>query len=308
MTGRSPGAVGPHPSLASGLPEPLSNILDRLCCPECGHALKQEGDDVACTACRRIFACRRNVVDLRPTTSHTKSEFQDWTKHWAPTAQQSIPQRFFSLYRKAVFARTVAYFVHRYFPAEGVLVEAGSGTSETSIRIDKRRGGRMLVAVDIVPEVLDGCAEVMDVRLGGDIFRLPFVAESVDGIWNVGVMEHFTHDKIDAILREMYRVLRPGGRIILLWPASNSIPQKLLRATERVINLARRGDRFQFHPDEISKLRSRHEALDVMTRNGIEPLEVEFGWRSLMAFRTVVGQRPATPSNAHDMTHAQGSC
>ncbi len=66
----------------------------------------------------------------------------------------------------------------------------------------------------------------MDVRLGGDIFCLPFQRNSVDGVWNVGVMEHFTHDQIDQIMREFHRVLKPKGQFVIttpnyrsLWPA-----------------------------------------------------------------------------------------
>src|SRR5205823_4994282 len=149
-------------------------------------------------------------------------------------------------------ARTVAYFVERYFSTRGVFVEAGSGTSETSIRVDKRGGDRTLVALDLIVPVLEQCDPVMDVRVAGDIFRLPFADDSVDGIWNVGVMEHFTHDQIDAILRELHRVLRPGGRVILLWPGSDSIPQKMLEAVAWVVNLRPRPKTFRFHPPEIS--------------------------------------------------------
>ncbi len=141
-----------------------------------------------------------------------------WTEHWSDDRQQSISQRFFSFYRKAVFARTVRYFINRYFPTEGIFVEAGSGTAETSMRIDKRGGARKLVATDIVQPVLRQCHPVMDSRVCGDIFNMPYAADSVDGIWNVGVMEHFTHEQIDSIMTEFHRILKPGHRIILLWP------------------------------------------------------------------------------------------
>src|SRR5262249_41585528 len=150
-------------------------------------------------------------------------------------------------------------FLDRYFPASGVFVEAGSGTSETSIRVDKRGGSRTLVALDLIVPVLEMCDPVMDVRVSGDIFRLPFADDSIDGIWNVGVMEHFTHEQIDAIMRELLRVLRPGARVVLLWPGSDSIPQKMLEAVAWVVNLRPKQETFRFHPPEISRLRStRH--------------------------------------------------
>ena len=234
-----------------------------------------------------------SVLDLRPSGRTAVQGDQDaWSDHWSDEKQASLVQRFFSWYRKAVFARTVAHFVGRYFPERGVFIEAGCGTSETSIRINKRGGACTLVALDLIIPVLEQCNPVMDVRIGGDIFRLPFADDSVDGIWNVGVMEHFTHEQIDAILQELRRVLRPGARVILLWPGSDSIPQKMLEVVAWFINLRRREQPFRFHPAEISRLRSSRQGREVLARNGLETVTIDPGPRSLMAFKTVVGQKP----------------
>jgi len=273
-------------------PTAPSLVLDRLACPACGTALTPVASGVDCPACGARFPQTDGVLDLRLPDAERKPEFEDWTAHWSGANQRSVPQRFFSFYRQAVFARTVAWFIDRYFPPAGVFVEAGSGTAETSMRISKRDGARVLVAVDLVLPVVARCHPVMDVRLAGDIFHLPFASGSVDGIWNVGVMEHFTHDLIDAILLEFRRVLRPGAPVLLLWPATDSLPQKGLRAVEAVVNLRRGAAPFRFHPDEISKLRSSAEARAVLQRNGFEPVTVDAGLRSLFAFKTVVGRRP----------------
>lgn len=211
-----------------------------------------------------------------------------WSEHWSDARQKSIAQRFFSFYRKAVFSRTVRYFTGRFFPTDGMFVEAGSGTAETSMRIDKCGGGRRLVATDIVQPVLMQCHPVMDFRVCGDIFNLPYADESIDGIWNVGVMEHFTHDQIDAIMTEFRRILKPDHKVILLWPGSDSIPQKMLRLVELVINARKEKKDFSFHPPEISQLRSRKEGIDVLERNGFRSVYFDYGWRSLMAFKTLV--------------------
>jgi SAM-dependent methyltransferase len=158
--------------------------------------------------------------------------------------------------------------------------------------IDKRGGARTLVALDLIRPVLERCHPVMDVKACGDIFALPFQSDSVDGIWNVGVMEHFTHDQIDAILREFRRVLKPGCRVVLLWPAKFSIPQRILRVLEWFINLRRSADdKFRFHPDEISQLRSVRQGKEVLTRNGFRPVAIDIGLRTLMAFETIVGEK-----------------
>lgn len=272
---------------------PMRRLVERLACPQCGRSVATSSDGLRCVGCNARVPALDGIFDLRPAETKNKPEFSDWTKHWDPSNQQLFSQRFFSFYRKAVFARSVAWFIRRYFPPAGVFVEAGSGTAETSMRIDKKDGARLLVAADIIPPVLRHCHPIMDVRIGADNFHLPFGDGSIDGLWNVGVMEHFTHDRIDAMMREFRRVLAPGAPILLLWPATDSLPQKGLRLVEKVINRGKQGEHFKFHPDEISKLRSSEEGRDVLRRNEFEPVAVDAGLRTLMAFKTVVGRKPA---------------
>jgi SAM-dependent methyltransferase len=276
---------------------PADRMAGVLACPQCRTRVERRGESMDCPACGAAYRTVNGILDLRPGSAAGKPEETAWTEHWSAERQHSFSQRFFSFYRKAVFARAVAHFVDRYLPREGVLLEAGSGTSETSMLIDKRGGARTLVALDLIRPVLERCHPVMDVRVCGDIFALPFANASLDGIWNVGVMEHFTHTQIDALMGEFRRVLKPGGRLVLLWPARFSIPQRILRVLEFFINLRRsRADKFRFHPDEISQLRSIRQGREVLARNGFRPVAIDIGLRTLMAFETLVGESAAPVS------------
>jgi SAM-dependent methyltransferase len=244
-----------------------------------------------CESCDTSYPVDKGIADLREGLGGDDDVVTQWNEHWDAGKQRTLSQQFFRLYRKAVFARTVQYYVNRYFDRGGVFVEAGSGTAETSGRIDKCGSQRTLVAVDAIVPVLEDCDPIMDVRIAANIFHLPFREGSIDGIWNVGVMEHFTHEEIERILYEFHRVLKTKGIVILLWPATNSIPQKLLRLTERVVNRMNPDGEFRFHPPEISLLRSVKEGRQMLGRNGFEARQIDFGFRSLMAFRTVIGEK-----------------
>lgn len=226
------------------------------------------------------------MADLR--VNAVGREVDDWSGHWAEARQNTAVQRFFSWYRRVVFSRTVRHYCERYFPPTGIFLEAGSGTSETSMRLDKLGGRRILVALDIVPSVLKRCHPIMDVRLAGDIFCLPFAGASLDGLWNVGVMEHFTEAEIDSILSEFRRVLKPRAPMVLLWPGSDSVPQKLLAIVQRLVRVCGRPG-FRFHPPEIGQLRSLRQGRRILERNRFEVLHLGFGLRSLFAFKVLVG-------------------
>jgi SAM-dependent methyltransferase len=279
VTDVAPPRAGLHPAV-----DPL------LRCPLC-HGELDLGDPVTCVGCGARYPWRAGVASLIPAGPDDRKDLSDWTAHWEAGNQGLVSQRFFSWYRHVIFAPTVAHYFREFFPERGVFLEAGCGTSETSERIPKHGGNRVLIAADLVPEIAARAHPVMDVRMACDAFQLPFATGSLDGIWNVGVMEHFLHADIDRMVREFARVLRPGAPLVMLWPARTSIPQRLLRIAEFFINLRPRPTRFRFHPDEISQLRSSAEGFDVLRRNGLQPVEVSGEWRSLFAFKVVVGRR-----------------
>lgn len=51
----------------------------------------------------------------------------------------------------------------------------------------------------------------------GDVKRMGFADNSLDGYWSIGVIEHF-FDGYGEILKEMERVIKPGGFLFLTFP------------------------------------------------------------------------------------------
>ncbi len=141
----------------------------------------------------------------------------DWDVHWR-AQRRSLFGRICSLYRRHIRARSVAYHFERFFPPAGVFAECGSGSSETSCRIKVRQ--RTLVAIDFSSEALLRASRRPQIKhcVQADIRSLPFEDQSLDGIWNLGVMEHFPEDEQRSILGEFRRVLKIGGRLMLWWP------------------------------------------------------------------------------------------
>ncbi|MBI5060818.1 MAG: class I SAM-dependent methyltransferase [Candidatus Aenigmarchaeota archaeon] len=214
---------------------------------------------------------------------------KNWDDYW--DKNNSWFGRVLELYRKMLIANSISYYTNKFFPDSGIFLEAGSGTSQTSIKIPKKN--RKLIALDISKEALEKTRDIrnMDERVNADILCLPFKNSSLDGIWNHGVLEHFSQKRIQNILREFRRVLKPGSHAVLFWPPKHGSAQIALNPIEFALNLVMRR-KFQLFPDEISKLSCRSEARYIIEKSGLEFVDVYFNHKDLFTNYAVVCRKP----------------
>ncbi len=101
-----------------------------------------------------------------------------------------------------------------YIPNQAVLLDVGCGHSATFLRtissrlssgygVDFKVGDRQFGNIITQQLILEE--------------QLPFADQMFDVVTMLAVLEHITHE--EAILREIYRVLVPGGRLILTVPS-----------------------------------------------------------------------------------------
>jgi ubiquinone/menaquinone biosynthesis C-methylase UbiE len=126
----------------------------------------------------------------------------------------------------------------------------------------------------------------------GSIFNLPFPNNTFDGIYNLGVMEHFSNEEINQILNEFHRVLKPNGKLLLFWPharATSVLMLKLCHIFMRSILASKK----QLHPPEISLIQSRNHASKILTSNNFRLSGYDFGSSDLWIQSVLVGSKNA---------------
>lgn len=179
----------------------------------------------------------------------------NWENHWKNlNKNKSILGKIYKFNRKKLIAGLIANSFKKYFPKEGIFVDAGCGTSQTSIKINK--DGKILVGIDLSYNILKEARNYLNYTINADIFKLPFKNKSIDGIWNAGVMEHFTLEEINQILNEFKRVLKKKGICLLFWPAVYGPVNITTKALEFILNKILRRN-YKFFPDEVSQLKSK---------------------------------------------------
>lgn len=218
---------------------------------------------------------------------------EEWDAHWARLAgPASTFGRIASLVRDQILSRAVRSYADRYFPRTGVLVEMGCGSAESSNRL--RADGRRLVALDFSAGALRQASGVgvFCSFVQGDLERLPFGDATLDGAWNLGVLEHFDQEKGIRILAELRRVLRPGGTAVLFWPPEFGSSRFVLAPIEFVRSRLS-GRPFTFFPDEVNRLRSRAHARKILAEAGLSAVAVDFSARAGFIHLVVVARRTA---------------
>ncbi len=122
--------------------------------------------------------------------------------------------------------------------------------------------------------------------------HLPFPDASFDGAYNLGVMEHFTAAEIGKILAELRRVLKPGGKVVVLWPHARATSVMVLNTFHWVVNVVFRQN-VRLHPAEISLLPSRQFAEECFHAAGFQVVGYHFGVRDFFVQAVIVAELAA---------------
>jgi len=96
------------------------------------------------------------------------------------------------------------------------IIDVGCGEGITLEKLVKLYPGKQITGIDSEPENIDICQKHGLPVQYGTVFNLPFETDSIDCALFFEVIEHL--DEPNKALEEINRVLRPGGRLILIFP------------------------------------------------------------------------------------------
>ncbi|MET0866405.1 MAG: methyltransferase domain-containing protein [Nakamurella sp.] len=102
-----------------------------------------------------------------------------------------------------------------YVPADGTVVDLGAGNCEFSNAITARRR----VAIDLNPDTKRFADSGVEVILTSSTDMSALGNESVNTVFTSNFFEHLpTKEMLLETLRESYRILLPGGKLVVLMP------------------------------------------------------------------------------------------
>jgi 2-polyprenyl-3-methyl-5-hydroxy-6-metoxy-1,4-benzoquinol methylase len=217
----------------------------------------------------------------------------NWDKYWESKGREvekstyDVIARF---YRKHLIKPTLNHFIRKTFAPQAELMHAGCGGGE--VDTDIVRYARV-TAVDISSNAVAKYRANHGVRaecMVMDIFHLSNMKRRFDGLYNLGVMEHFEEDQIRQILTEFNRILKPGGRLVLFWPPVYGMSVIALRIIHFVLNQILRRN-IQLHPPEPSKARSRRQIQKLLDESEFDLESFSFGIRDAFTYAVIIAAK-----------------
>ncbi len=219
-------------------------------------------------------------------------EEKEWDNYWTKkqTFSQSIYRFIASFYRQFIIKKTLNHFIQQEFKTNLKLLHAGSGGGQVD---EDLLSNYNVTALDISSEALKLYERNNGKKaklMKASIFEIPAKSSTFDGIYNLGVMEHFSREEDVKILKEFGRILKPSGKIILFWPPKFGFTVMFLNSTHFVLNnILNRSIRL--HPDEISLIQSKEHVEKILKEAGFKLNKMYFGPRDLFTYCVVIGKK-----------------
>ena len=244
----------------------------------------------------KLATARRTLVKAaQPRFAQPESRAMRvaWDDYWGDKGERkdrSLYDAVASFYRNRIIKPSLNHFIRQNFPAGAHLIHAGCGGGEVDVDVVRYA---KVTAVDISPIALTKynalhCDHAETVLV--DIFALSGLGHKFDGLYNLGVMEHFEEPELRRLFLEFNAVLKPGGRLVLFWPPAYGLSVIALHGIHFVLNQVLRRN-VQLHPPEPTKVRSRRQIARYLEGAGFQLTAMNFGIRDMFTYAIIIAQK-----------------
>ena len=222
------------------------------------------------------------------------AKIRAWDEYWLKSKSPlfRIYGWIAALYRKYLIKRNLDRLLTDHFPAKSRLLHAGCGSGQVDTEVTRAHS---VIALDLSAPALKVYQQIHDDShdlVRGTIFSLPIKDATIDGIYHLGVMEHFDEREIQQILAEFHRILKPGGKMAVFWPPRFGLSVRALSLAHFVLNrIFRRG--VKLHPDEITLLESKSHAYGLFDKARFDVDDYYFGVKDFFTYCMVVVSKRA---------------
>lgn len=175
-------------------------------------------------------------------TFNTRDNRQFWQSHQGS-------------YQGATNSSALIFLVRPYVGKH--ILDAGAGDGSLVRQLQSEVAHALVRGIDLAPK----SADVEQ----GDITNLSYASSSFDTAFCAEVIEHLSPEDTARVLRELWRVLMPGGVLVLTTPYAENLEEDTVHCPKCNVRFHRWGHQQSFVDDDFRQLALQH---------GFEPLSI----------------------------------
>jgi SAM-dependent methyltransferase len=186
-----------------------------LACPHCLGELKRSELIYTCLACARVYAVNDGVVRFIDKKDDFYEAAYDATNNIVFKKGFSFGAfLYFHVYKEPYLSA-----IRKNLKPGAIVLDIGCGGGT---RYLAQEG--VVAGLDLSWGSLKKAADFYSVTVQADALKPPFADGTFDLITSSYTFEHFRPDEKEVLLRQMHRLLKPGGKIVLIFDCDNNNP------------------------------------------------------------------------------------
>jgi 2-polyprenyl-3-methyl-5-hydroxy-6-metoxy-1,4-benzoquinol methylase len=212
----------------------------------------------------------------------------EWDNYWAEKSKihNKLYDKIAVQYRKYIIKPYLKKYIYQYFKPGSILLHAGCGSGQME---DSITNDFIIIGLDISQNALNiyKSNHLNSNLIYGTILSTGIQSNTVDGIYNLGVMEHSTTEEIHTIMLEFNRILKPDGRIILFVPPEYGSTVIFFKVIHYILNNIFNKN-IHFQPAEINRIKSRKHAEFLIKDTGLYITKFNFEFSDMFTHIAIV--------------------
>jgi len=183
-----------------------------LVCLDCRSVLTASTAACVCAACARVYPIEHGVVRFVADDTFYEGRY---------TGESSASASGGLITRLKLYLNNSHYlwWIRKHIPAGGELLDLGVGGGTRFVAEHGRA-----TAVDLSFASVRAAAPLYERAVQANALALPLAGGSIDAVVSSFFLEHVPVADKPAVLAELARVVRPGGRLVLIFDTESDSP------------------------------------------------------------------------------------
>jgi len=243
-------------------------LLNLVRCPDCHGRLEGEPQYLRCAGCQRAFdAPGPDYLVLKPRDAFNETtKFLEESFHADGRDETVSPPLLSAGVRNTMLREFLA------MQSGDVVVDLGCGSGRFCVW--SADTGAHVVGIDTGTYFAAEARASVDLVVG-ELRRLPFADGSVTKAYTIDVLEHLSPEGLQVMLREVSRVLAPGGALFVYTHVRQRSP--FAPALSLIAKTATAIERLGFADLTIEKLRKTDHLNPLMSRAHLDEVAADAG-------------------------------